>query len=83
MTQIKKITCGKCERDLTTTTNCEEYYLKLHNQAKTRVGTFTAPMGLKPTLDKTDYFTKHFCGLACLKLWVMRIGEPAHTNHNP
>ena len=67
MTEHRKVTCDSCEKDLTTTNNCMDYYLNLHVHSKTRVGAVATLMNLSPPIDSP----KDFCGLGCLKRWIM------------
>lgn len=68
MTSITTITCDSCNADLTYTSNCMDYRLVLANESKAREGNFATLMNLSPPIDRT----MHYCGLGCLKRWVMK-----------
>lgn len=66
MAVIHKVTCDGCERDLTTTGNCEGHRLVLRSEPiSVRSGPLAAVVFVRP-LDQTH----HFCGLACLWKWA-------------
>jgi hypothetical protein len=61
-----KITCDRCEADLTTTGNCEDYRLALVNERVPSRGGATTDMIVYPLIN----VDMHFCGLTCLTEWV-------------
>lgn len=62
-----RITCDRCEANLTSTGNCEDFRLLLSPEAIPSVGGFVTAMVMLPALDR-DY---HFCGWKCLVGWVL------------
>lgn len=65
------ITCDQCERDLTVTTNCEDYRLGLIVQSIPSCGGAVTLMATHPPLERDH----HFCGARCFKQWVAAWGE--------
>jgi len=71
MSETRIVRCDHCQLDLTTTSNCEDYYLALVVQAKSidtgGTGAVTA-MAIQPPISRAY----HFCGIGCLGEWVKR-----------
>jgi hypothetical protein len=68
MTENIKITCDSCENDITYTANCRGYILCLNVEAQTPSSGIVTLMHVSPPIESR----KHFCGLGCLKRWVMK-----------
>ena len=66
----QKITCDNCQHDLTRTTNCIAYRLRLSDESIAPLGGMVTAMMVYPTLKDGDC---HFCGIGCLKMWVSKI----------
>ena len=68
MSATHSIKCDDCGKDLTTTGNCEDYYLVVGPRSKSidtgGSGAVTA-MAIYPPVDR-EY---HFCDLRCIDNW--------------
>lgn len=62
-----KISCDYCEQDLTFTTNCMGYGIKMENfPIQPYVGAVTAMM-VNPPLESSPLY---FCGIGCLRMYL-------------
>ncbi len=61
----EEVTCDVCQRDLTTTTNCEGWRMLLTCEAIPPRGNTVTLMHVAPQLDRSY----HFCGFKCFKEW--------------
>lgn len=71
--ETHKVTCDHCDKDLTSTGNCEDWRLVLANErvhSWSPSGIVTA-MHVPPSLDRSH----HFCGLGCLHAWIEKLTE--------
>lgn len=66
MPKTVEIKCDTCERDLTSTGNCEDYRIALLNQSISSRGGLVTLMALWPALESDMYF----CGEFCLLKWA-------------
>jgi hypothetical protein len=62
------VTCDSCEKDISTTSNCEGWRLKLSNDKIPPRGPTVTLMAAWPPLDGDKYF----CGSKCLSAWVSK-----------
>mgnify|MGYP001606394301 CR=1 FL=1 len=60
------VVCDWCKKDLSFTSNCEDWRLGLVNQGIASRGNFVTSMHVPPIL-KDD---AHFCSIKCLREWV-------------
>ena len=60
------IRCDHCGDDLTTTTNCVDYRLRLSVERIPSAGGVVTLMNIAPPMDDD----KDFCGFACLRQWL-------------
>ncbi len=73
MGKTVEIVCDKCGKDLSYTSNCEDYYLVVNSCSKSpwyhqqgmRGGAVTS-MAISPPIDRPHYF----CDLRCLEEWI-------------
>lgn len=63
---MREVKCDNCKRDISTSTNSEDWRLALINQAIPSRSEVVTDMMMSPPLYR-DY---HFCGLHCLKEWL-------------
>jgi hypothetical protein len=68
VSELRKITCDHCGQDLTTTGNCVDYRIVLKSESIPSRGGVVTLMHLEPDIAEP----KHFCGLECLKNWIIR-----------
>lgn len=66
----QEITCDNCQRDLSKTSNCVDYRLRLSEEWISPNSGFVTSMMIYPSLKDGDC---HFCGLGCLKAWVLSL----------
>lgn len=80
MSHSTEVLCDGCGADLTTTGNSEDWRLALVSQAKMpwyiaegmRSGAVTDLAIAQPIQGD-----KHFCGLRCLRSWLVVLEEPS------
>lgn len=65
MPKTIEIKCDGCGRDLTRTSNCEDYRLALVVERIPSVGGVVTAMAAYPPIEQNAYF----CGLDCLRGW--------------
>jgi hypothetical protein len=63
--QKTEVVCDACGRDLTTTSNCEDWRIALINQSIPPMPGIVTSMMIYPKLE-SDF---HFCCWKCLKKW--------------
>jgi hypothetical protein len=63
-----KVTCDQCERNITSTSNCEGWRIALLNERIPSRGGLVTLMSSHPHLDKDCYF----CSFKCLFDWIKR-----------
>ncbi len=64
------VTCDACERDLTYTSNSEEWRIVLSNEAIPNTpGCYMLTAANRPPLLERTY---HFCGKRCLSEWLKK-----------
>lgn len=68
MGKTTNIICDGCGKDITRTTNCEDYLLCLDNRSMPTVGGIVTAMGAYPVLER-DYYV---CSVRCL----VKVVEP-------
>lgn len=66
MSELRKVTCDGCGRDLTATANCVDYRLVLEPQSIPSAGGAVTAMHIEPDIRSA----RHFCGLRCLEVWM-------------
>ena len=64
-----KISCDSCGRDLTSTTNCEDYRIALLNDSIPSIGEPVTAMAVYPPLRQDHYL----CDIKCLKEFVVTL----------
>lgn len=62
-----KVTCDYCNQNLTSTSNCIDWRIKISNDQIPCCGEFVTSMMIYEPIDGGD---KHFCGIGCMKKWV-------------
>ncbi len=62
-----KITCDKCGANLTWTDNCDDYLIVVESDRIPSRGPTVTLMHVTPQIKRK----LHFCGLACMKPYVM------------
>lgn len=60
------LTCDGCGNDLSRSSNCEDYRLRLANEHVPSVGGCVTAMGAYPAIKHDVYF----CEVACLRKWL-------------
>ena len=63
--KITKVTCDQCNKDITMSTNCEDWRIILASEAIPAKGDIVTLLHIYKPIE-----TKHFCGVECLKTWV-------------
>ena len=66
MTKIVTISCDRCNRDLTWTSNFVDYRIVLTDENIASNSVAVTSMFISPHIDGT----KHFCNFKCLHEWV-------------
>lgn len=72
MTKLTIITCDSCSKDLTTTSNCEDFRIAVVPERVPSAGGVVTLMAIEAPLKGK---THHFCGPACLYRWVGAMNE--------
>ena len=62
MGKTTKIVCDKCDKNITYTSNCEDYRIAVTNERVRSRGGVVTDMALYPALESDLYF----CGRSCL-----------------
>ena len=60
--------CDTCNKDLTRTSNCEDYRILLTSERIPSVGGFVTMMAIDPTFKRAY----HFCGSNCLVAFIKK-----------
>lgn len=66
MPKSVQIVCDQCDRDLATTSNCEDFRLALVNERIPSQGGLVTMMLMHPAIKRDAYF----CGVGCLAVWL-------------
>jgi len=61
----KKVTCDCCDKDLTTTTNCEGWLIEVTSERIPSLEGVVTLAHVEPPLGRSF----HFCSATCLKKW--------------
>lgn len=64
--RISNVMCDSCEKDISSTSNCEDYRLHLEVESLPKNSPMVTLMGIPRPLDR-DY---HFCDMDCLSRWA-------------
>lgn len=78
MSQKTEVKCDGCGADITTTGNCEDWRLGLHNEVLPLRGNTATLMGIPPPIPRS----LHFCGVPCLAGWLARDNPGALEQFN-
>lgn len=70
--RISGVRCDHCSADLTTTTNCEGYYLVVGAANKLPAGGSQTLLSIRPPVEREH----HFCSWMCLDAWRERQRRP-------
>lgn len=62
------ITCDQCDKDITTTGNCEDWRLILKNEEIPAFDSMVTDMAISPILSDDRYF----CSRECHFVWTMK-----------
>jgi hypothetical protein len=73
MTMNVQVSCDGCGKDLTTTSNAVDYRLALSSESIPFSGQVATTMMVYVPVHRT----RHFCGVGCLKKWMLVLEDPA------
>ncbi len=82
--QKSEVICDGCDKDISSTGNCEGYRIVLANERKPSRGGAVTLMAVQPPLERSY----HFCGVNCLGVWAAEqinpyTGNPIIPNKHP
>lgn len=70
--KVIKVTCDTCQRDISTTGNCEEFCILLRDEPMPQADGCVAVTTMAPKRWIGD--DRHFCSDKCLREWVEHFG---------
>ena len=70
MTQITKISCNFCDKDLTHPANSMDFRLLLVSQLRQPATVHTGLAPIRPIVKYPVMEDHHFCDLVCLARWL-------------